>query len=322
VVSTVVTGAAGFVGRHLLEHLQAESKGPLFGLVRDPRELDQPLPAGVTPLVADLGDASAVREALETARPSRVYHLASQSSVAASLADPLSTLVGNLTLQVNLFQTLVDLGLRPRVLAVGSVEAYGAVPEDEQPIRESAELRPTSAYGVSKATQDLLAYQYFATHGLPIVRVRPFIHIGPGQAARFATPSFARQIVAVERGERPPVMTVGFLDVRRDISDVRDMVRAHRLALEMGQPGEVYNLGSGRVTTIRDLLDGLRALSPARIRVDVDPARFRPSETPLAVADVSKFERLTRWRAEIPLEQTLADVLAEWRSRTDQQPAD
>lgn len=319
-MSVLVTGAAGFVGRHLLSHLLAVGDGPLFGLVRVENGLrdGHPVPRfpdGVEPIVADLLDRDQVREALRRARPTHVYHLAAQSSVAESLRDPLPTLQDNIAAQVNLFEALLDLDLRPRILVVGSNEEYGAVPPEQQPIRESTELRPVSPYGVSKVAQDLLGYVYFVTRGLPVVRVRPFVHTGPGQPPRFATPGFARQVAAIELGLQEPVLRVGSLDSRRDVTDVRDMVRAHRLALLQGDPGEVYNLGSGSAIPVRAILDGLLRLSRASVRVEVDPQRVRPSEAPLYVADSSKFRDLTGWRPEIPLGQTLADVLEEWRGR-------
>jgi GDP-4-dehydro-6-deoxy-D-mannose reductase len=161
--------------------------------------------------------------------------------------------------------------------------------------------------------QDLLGYQYFRSHGLPVVRVRPFTHTGPGQSAQFVTSAFARQVARIEAGLQPAVLTVGNLSAQRDFSDVRDVVRAYRLALRAGEPGAVYNVGSERPLSVQSILEGLLALSRATIAVEVDPARLRPSDTPLQFSDCRKLRERTGWRPLIPFEQTLADVLDYWR---------
>ena len=235
--------------------------------------------------------------------------------MADSHADPLGTLFNNIGAQVHVLESLLRLGTRPRVLVIGSNEEYGFVRADELPLRETTELRPLSPYAVSKVAQDLLGYQYFKTHDLPVVRVRPFSHTGPGQEPRFATPAFARQVARIEAGLQPPVIEVGNLDVQRDISDVRDIVCGYRLALLRGEPGEAYNLGSGRAVSIRSVLDRLLELSTTAVRVEVDPARLRPSEAPPQYADCRKILDRTGWRPTISLDETLRDVLADWRDR-------
>jgi GDP-4-dehydro-6-deoxy-D-mannose reductase len=252
---------------------------------------------------------------LEQTQPTSIYHLAAQASVADAAIDPVGTLFNNIGAQVNLLESVVELGLSPRILIVGSNEVYGRVSAEELPIAERAELRPLNAYAVSKATQDLLGYQYHVTHGLPIVRVRPSAHTGPGQSARFVTAAFARQIARIEAGLQPAVISVGNLTARRDFTDVRDIVRAYRLALEFGEAGEVYNVGSERAVSIQTVLEGLLQLSSRQIMVEVDPTRLRRAESPLQLSDCAKFRRQTGWKPLIPLEQTLSDVLDDWRAR-------
>ena len=309
----LITGVGGFVGRHLVAHLLAEGDGPIVGLTR-PGEIPA-TPPEVEILELDLTDQAAIHAVVRRVNPGCVYHLAAQSSVADSHDDPLGTLFNNIGCQVRLFQAVLELETPPRVLIVGSNEEYGLVEADELPVRETNELRPLSPYAVSKVAQDLLGYQFFKTHGLPVVRVRAFTHTGPGQAPHFVTPAFARQVARIEAGLQPPVMAVGNLDARRDFTDVRDVVRAYRLALTRGEPGEVYNVGSECAVSIQTILDGLIRLSRVPITIEVDPARLRPSDTPPQYSDCRKLRTCTGWRPLISLEQTLADVLDDWRER-------
>jgi GDP-4-dehydro-6-deoxy-D-mannose reductase len=207
--------------------------------------------------------------------------------------------------------------MSPRFLVVGSSEEYGLVEEDELPIKETNPLRPLSPYAVSKVGQDLMGYQYWKSYGLPIVRSRAFNHEGPRRGDVFVTSNFARQVAEIEAGLRDPVVYVGDLAPRRDYSDVRDIVRGYWALVERGEPGEVYNLCSGRAWTIRQVLDLL--LEQARvksIRVETDPSRLRPSDVPVLEGDPSKIEKATGWKVEIPFERTLKDLLAYWRQRT------
>jgi GDP-4-dehydro-6-deoxy-D-mannose reductase len=310
----LVCGAGGFVAQHLIEHLLDQGDEPIAALGRR-AERPSTLPAGVEYVQADLGDAVATAAVIAKIRPGAVYQLAAQSSVADSLVDPLGTITNNVALQVNLLSALVDLGTQPRVLVIGSSEQYGLVRRDERPLPETTEFRPLNPYAVSKITQDLLGYQYCRTHRLPVIRARPFTHIGPGQAPRFVTPSFARQIARIETGLQPAVLKVGNLTAERDITDVRDIVRGYRLLLRQGEPGEAYNLGSERLVTIQQMLDQLLALSRVDIQVERDPARLRPADAPPQVADCRKVQAQTGWRAEIPLVESLRDVLDAWRAR-------
>ena len=308
----LITGAAGFVGRHLASYLVSLGGHEIWGLARlgDPTDGLEP---GLRLLSVDLMDREQVRCALEKVRPEAVYHLAAQSSVARSLEDPLSTLTNNIGGQVNLLEAIRELALNARILVVGSSDEYGLNQPDELPVVETRELRPITAYAVSKVTQDLLGLQYFATHNLQIVRVRPSVHTGPGQSPSFVIPAFARQIAEIEAGLREPVMRVGYLQGKRDFTDVRDVVRGYRLALHKGGAGEVYNLGCEQPRSIESALHGLIAASSVRPRVETDPALLRPLDIPVQHSDCSKLRAATGWRAEIPFDQTLADVLDYWR---------
>ena len=198
--------------------------------------------------------------------------------------SPAETLNTNIMSQVNLLETIRShREAAPRFLVIGSSEEYGLVHEDELPVRETNPLRPLSPYAVSKVTQDLMGYQYFQSYGLPIVRARAFNHEGPRRGDVFVTSSFARQIVEMEVGRREPVLHVGNLEAQRDYTDVRDIVRGYWRLLEAGEPGEVYNLCSGRAWTIRSVLEMLLGEAKVRPEIVEDPARLRPADVPVLV---------------------------------------
>ncbi len=308
---------AGFVGKHLARYLVGATDAKIHGMaLPDERtaDIEQELGSRLEVRRGNLMEADRLREIVETVQPDWIFHLAAQSFVPTAFADPTGTLVNNIIGQVNLFQAVLASGGHPTIMVVGSNEEYGMVQPEDIPIDEGTPFRPANPYAVSKVAQDMLGYQYFVAYGLPIVRVRPFNHVGPGQSDRFVASSFARQIAEAELGLKPPVLKAGNLDAERDYTDVRDIVRGYHLAVSMGKPGDVYNLGSGRAVSIRQLLDILLSLSRIPIRIEQDPSRLRPVDIPRVVADAGKFRALTGWKAEMPLEQTLADTLDWWRN--------
>jgi GDP-4-dehydro-6-deoxy-D-mannose reductase len=320
-VRLLVTGAGGFVGGHLLAHLRASAPSlEITGLVL-PGAAAWPAPAGVSVLEADLDDPAAAAAAVERARPDQVLHLAGQSSVHRSWADPAATLRTNVLGIVHLLDAARRLSMRPAVLVVGSADEYGPAPASEQPLRETAPLRPASPYAVSKVAQAALAQLYGPAGGMRVVVTRTFPHTGPGRGEHFAESSFARQIAEIEAGRREPVVEVGNLDAVRDFSDVRDVVRAYALLLEKGAPGEVYNVCSGEGRRIGDVLERLLAATSARIEVRLDPSRLRPADVPVLVGDPGKLVAATGWTRRIPLETTLRDLLDDWRARVVRSPA-
>ena len=309
------------MGKHLARYLAANTDVLIFGTDRKcPPCVAEELALGdrLQAEEVDLLDAAAVRKLVKESQPDWVFHLAAQAFVPTAWADPAATLVNNIVGQVNLLEAVIAWGGNPTILLVCSNEEYGMVDPHEIPIKETAPFRPANPYAVSKVAQDMLGYQYHLSHGLRTVRVRPFNHLGPGQSDRFVSSSFARQIAEAEVGLRPPVIKVGNLEARRDFSDVRDIVRGYYLAVLHGEPGDVYNLGSGRAVTIRYLLDVLLAQSRVPLSVEKDPNLMRPVDVPLVVCDCSKFHSLTGWKAEIPIERTLADLLDFWRKSVQQ----
>ena len=314
----LITGITGFVGSHLAEYALAQG-AEVFGSSRwrSRTENIEHLRSQIKLIECDLRDLAAVRSLLEAAEPTHVVHLAAQSFVGASWQMPAETLSTNIISQVNLLEGIRRLKTAPRFLVVGTSEEYGLVHQDELPIRETNPLRPLSPYAVSKVAQDMMGYQYFMSYGLPIIRTRAFNHEGPRRGEVFVTSNFAKQVAEIEAGLREPIIFVGNLKPRRDFSDVRDIVRGYWLLLERGEPGEVYNLCSGRSWAIQQVLDFLLEQSRVKgIAVESDPARLRPSDVMILEGDASKIRKAMGWEVEIPFERTLKDLLAYWRQRT------
>lgn len=314
-LTVLVTGIAGFVGSHFAE----------YALRQGAMVIGSRLPGSGTDAIAhiehdlqlvdvDLREPVSVRRLVERARPDWIIHLAAQSFVGTSWEAPAETLTNNVLSQLHLLEAVREAGAQPRVLVVGSSDEYGDV-ESELAIDEDAPLRPLSPYAVSKVAQDLMGYQYWRSYGLPVVRARPFNHEGPRRGEAFVTSSFARQIAEIEAGLKDPVIRVGNLKARRDFSDVRDIVRGYWLLLQHGRPGDVYNLCSGRAWSIQAILEFLLAQARAgEIEVREDASLMRPADVPTLVGDPGKILRAVGWRAEIPFEQTLRDMLAYWRA--------
>lgn len=314
----LITGITGFVGSHLAEYALSLGDVEVFGTVRWRSRMDnvEHLLDRVRLVDCDLRDAAAVRRTLEEVRPDYIFHLAAQSFVPTSWKAPAETFITNVISQLNILEAIKELGLKEtRVHVAGSSEEYGMVYEHEVPITEENPLRPLSPYAVSKVAQDLLAYQYHQSYGIYTVRTRAFNHTGPRRGHVFVESDFTRQVALIEKGKKEPVIEVGNLEARRDFTDVRDIVRGYWLSLEKGEPGEVYNLGSGKAITIKELLDLILSFTDVDIEVKQVPERMRPSDVMLLVADYSKFHRATGWKPTIPLERTIEDLLNYWRER-------
>jgi len=308
--TTLVTGATGFAGRHLLERLGHSS--PVMAWHR-PGGRPPTSTNGVTWQSVDITDRESVRHALAEARPSRIFHLAGASDVAASWEYSVAYLQSNALATHHLIDAVRQAGQPCRVLVVSSAQIYQAT---DDPIREDAPLRPSNPYALSKLAQDQLALRAAIDDELDIVVARPFNHIGPRQAPGFAVPNFARQIAGIEAGLVPPVVRVGNLQTRRDITDVRDVVAAYELLMDNARPGRAYNICSGRAWRVQDLLDELLHLSPAKIHIQTDPSRFRPSDVPIVQGDATRIRSELGWAPTIRVEQTLGDTLEWWRTET------
>src|ERR1035437_3729151 len=313
----LITGASGFVGSHLVDHLSLNSNNELHGtsfskgssssLDKNQRKIKL--------LEVDLSKEEEVYKLIEEVKPDVIYHLAAFTSAADSFSSPRETILNNIACQINILEAMRRSKLlESKTLVVSSAEVYGGVASEEFPITEKTTLNPTNPYAVSKLTQDFLGRQYFLAYGLKAVRVRPFNHVGPRQAPNFVVSSFAKKIVEIEKGQREPVLPVGNLESKRDFTDVRDVVRAYDLLMEKGEFGEVYNIGSGVSYKIAEILERLLALTKVKIEVKVEQSLFRPIDDPDLVCDSTKINKLTGWKTEIPLKKTLEDTLDYWRN--------
>ncbi len=314
----LVTGITGFVGTHLAEHLlTAHADAEIFGLCRWRSSASDV--AGLAALVrmveGDLLDAASLLRVLQASRPDVIFHLGASSSVASSWAVPVEIMQVNAIGTVHLLEAARQMDLDAPIVLACSAEEYGSVADDDLPVAEGQPLQPISPYGVSKATVDLLGYQYFETFRLRTIRLRLFNHCGPRQSERFVISGLARQVAEIEAELRPPQIAVGNLDVRRDFVDVRDVVRAYWLAASRGRAGSVYNVASGTARSIRSILDQLLSLTDAVVEVSFDPGRLRPAEISALHGDSRRFREETGWEPTIPFEQTLVDTLEYWRRR-------
>lgn len=308
----LVTGADGFVGRHLAAYLADEAGAEVLGVdMRPPR---RPGPWDRCEYgVCDILDRDLVFSHVERFRPDYVFHLAAQSSVRLSWEDPRLTYETALGGQSNLFDALRAAEADAVVHVACSSEEYGAVREEELPVREDHPLRPASPYALSKVMQEFHAVFCHQAYGTRVVITRAFNMIGPGQSPDFVASDFARQIAEAEAGLREAVMRVGNLEARRDFSDVRDLVGSYWMLVRKGVPGEAYNVCRGQDHSIQEVLDTLLSLSRVPIRVEVDPARLRKADIPVLQGDNGKMRELAGGAAARPLEETLADMLDWWR---------
>lgn len=311
----LITGHTGFAGAYLIAECRAHFPGAaLFGLAHQPAA--HGALEGIREVLADLTNAEQVYAAIASVRPDLIFHLAAQSSVAASWADPARTLAINAGGTITLLEAVRAVDITPRIVLVGSGEQYGLVRPEENPISEECLPRPANPYAVSKVAQDLYGWQYFVAYKLPILRVRAFNHFGPRQTEAFVIASFARQIARIEAGLAEPVLRVGNLGAERDFLPVEDVMRAYVAIARLGRPGEAYNVGSGEARAIEDMLSRLLALSHTSIAVEPDAALLRPVDVPRLVADTTRLRRDADWAPTVPLDDALRRTLDYWRAVT------
>lgn len=298
-MKVLVTGSTGFVGTHLVAHLEASGDDVVgTDLLHD----------GV-----DICDPDAVGTLVERVQPEAIYHLGGWADVGGSWAAPTKAFRANAEGTLNVLCAATDVGVS-RVLAVSSADVYGKVTEAELPLTEESPLRPVSPYAASKVAADYLGLQAWLGRGLPVLRVRAFNHLGPGQTDKFVASALASRIAKAEL-EGTDTITIGNLSARRDFTDVRDVVRAYRLLVAKGEPGEVYNVCSGVDVTVQDLADQLLALAARKLRFETDEDLLRPVDVPVLRGDHKRLTTATGWEPEIPLSVTLTDLLDDWRRR-------
>jgi GDP-4-dehydro-6-deoxy-D-mannose reductase len=294
-VRVFVTGAQGFVGRHLV-----------------PRLLEEGFVVSATDLELDVTDRSAVEARLKREQPDAIIHLAAQSSVAVSAVEPEKTQAINYGGTLSILEGALQCESNPRILLIGSADQYGSAPAGAAPFTEEAPLAPKSPYAQSKADAERLGTT-FLEKGLDVVRIRAFSHSGPGQADAFALSSFARQVAEIETGLREPVLRVGNLNSVRDYLDVRDVIEAYVRLLDPSVEAEIYNVASGIGTRLGDLLNVLLGFIEPRPRVERDPKRYRPADC--SIGDASRLRVATGWEPTIAIDRTLRDLFEDWRRR-------
>jgi GDP-4-dehydro-6-deoxy-D-mannose reductase len=299
----VVTGANGFVGKHLLRELTDNGYDVIAVGGAQVAALDEPV--GTQYMTLDLTKPEEASQ-IDFSGVTGVVHLAGLAAVGPSFDKPMDYIDVNIGIEVNLFETALKQKAMPRFLIISSATLYD--PSAEQPLTEESALLPNSPYAVSKISQEQMAH-YYETRGFETIIARPFNHIGPGQGPGFIIPDLAQQIVAGKE------VLVGNLDAKRDYTDVRDIVRAYRLLLEKGHSGEVYNICSGQPRSGHEILDGLSQAAGIKPEVKQDPDKMRPSDTPLISGSHGKLTKDTGWQPEIALDNTLLDVIADWQSR-------
>lgn len=313
----LVTGGTGFAGTHLIEELLSQGYQNIYATTYSKPDSSAQLLPPESYIRTDLTSVEATRALFSQVRPDWVFHLASFAYVGKSFEKAQELFSNNIMLQLNVLEAVREFVPSARILTIGSAEEYGMVPANSGPIDETTLLNPVNPYAVSKVTQDLLAGSYALTYKLQIIRARPFNHIGTGQTLDFAIPSFARQIVAVERGVQSAIR-VGTLSAVRDFSSVQDMVRAYILLLEKGVVGEIYNIGSGTGVQIQTILEKMISYARTEIKIVTDPDKVRPLDAPGLIADNGKIRALG-WQAVVPIETELQQVLEEWRTKIERE---
>jgi GDP-4-dehydro-6-deoxy-D-mannose reductase len=308
----LITGANGFCGRHLADVL-AGSGNIVYGISRSiPDDLVAQHPS-VTYEQCNLIDHTSINNMLQKIEPDCIFHLAAESSVASSWSSPINIMNNNVLSQINIFEVVRELELSTRIIVACSSEEYGLINESDLPVNENCCFKPLSTYAVSKVSQDMLAYQYYKSYNMDIIRIRSFNLTGPGRSANYALSSFARQIADIERGGNLNTIFVGNLNVKRDYTDVRDAMKGYYQIALKAKSGTVYNLCSGKAYSLKELLDILVSYSTNDINIEIDKKRFRPSDLPIMLGDNIRIKTEIGWAPKIDIRDTLKDLLNYWR---------
>lgn len=315
-MKALITGITGFAGSFLAENLVASNKYEVSGTYLSDNSLSnvESIREKLNLHQVNLQDFEAVNNLISEIKPDVIFHLAALAAAGESFAAPAKFINNNVDAQINLFEAIKSASISPRVLIVSSAEVYGDVDPDNLPIDENTPIRPANPYGVSKVAQDFMGLAYFLSDKIPVIRVRPFNHIGPRQTPSFVVARFAKAIAEMEKGLNEPILKVGNLEAKRDFTDVHDMVQLYVDLIEKGEPGEVYNAGSGHSIKIAEILNKLLSLSTKEIKVEQDQSLIRPIDTPELVCNNTKVKQATGWEPKIEIDQTLKETLDYFRS--------
>jgi GDP-4-dehydro-6-deoxy-D-mannose reductase len=314
-LKALITGIAGFAGRHLTELLQGRGN-EVAGIENGDKEEIAPFAKehhGLKIYMGDMRDENLLTRAIKQFKPDTIFHLAAQSSVRVSFENPLETFSINIIGTLVLFETISKFDFPIKTLVITSSEIYGRLTPEECPVAEDHPLRPINPYAVSKATVDLMAYQYCKAFGMPIYIVRAFSHSGPHQKTVAVLSDWAMQVAKIDLGITQPQIKVGNMNVIRDYTDVRDIVQAYVALVEKGTAGEPYNVCSGIGFKLSDLLAKYQGFTKKKIEVVVDQSRMRPVDIPILVGSNEKIKRDTGWSPSIPIDSTLRDTFNFWR---------
>ena len=313
-MKVLITGAAEFIGGHLIKECLNRGEEAIGTFWKnDTDELVSDVKDKIQMVQCDVRDFEAVKKVVEETRPEKIFHLAAQSFPTVSIEKPQETIEINVNGTVNVFEAVRALKINPVVVVACSSAEYGIVEEKDQPTKETQPLKPLHPYGVSKVAQDFLAYQYFKNFGIKSVRCRIFNTTGPGKTGDVCA-DFSKRIVEVEKGLRKNI-SVGNLEAWRDFTDGRDMAAALWLASEKAEWGEVYNLCSGKIYKVGDLLEKMKNLSKRKIEIISDKSLFRPTDEKTIAGDNSKFISKTGWKPQVPIDKTLEDMIMRWREK-------
>ena len=308
-MKVLITGSDGFVAGYLSEYLLKNDYDVYGTTIKESYKN-----ARIKILKMNLLDVENVNNVIKNISPDMIFHLAGQSAVGLSWQKPVLTIDVNVNGTLNLLEAVKNSNVNSKILIVGSSDQYGIIKPENCPIKETQPQIPQSPYGISKKTQEEIGKLYVKAYNMNIIFVRAFNHIGARQSENFVVPDFASKIVKIEKGENP-VLKVGNLDTLRDFTDVRDIVRGYVMLLENGKIGESYNIGSGNVVKVKDILEKLVSLSNKEIKIEIDKEKFRPVDVPIVQCDNAKIRKDTEWIPEISIDETLKDVLEYWRGK-------
>jgi GDP-4-dehydro-6-deoxy-D-mannose reductase len=306
----LITGGTGFVGPHLIRFLKSKPNSPTIAVIAAGGSQSRQEP-GVDYYELDIRRADEVHSIVRKVSPTHIYHLAGISAVDVSWIDPRLTFEVNVLGASNLFEAAMGLASTPRILNVSTSQVYAS---SDAILTENSQVNPENPYAASKAIAELLRVQYRKCADGGIITARSFNHTGPGQTPNFVLPSIAKQFAEMEAGLRPPKLTVGNIEVKRDFMDVRDVVQAYSALLDKGRTNEVYNVCSGSAHRLADVIGKFEAISGITVQIDTDPARLRSNEISQILGDSTKMRAETGWNPQIPLDKTLRDLLDYWRA--------
>jgi GDP-D-mannose dehydratase len=313
-MNILITGVNGFVGKNLVKAIlpyyntsKVNLYGTYFGL--DDFKMD---PYNITLLPMDITDSDRIHKIVESTKPDYVFHLAAQSSVALSWEMPQLTFNINVNGTINLLNAIKNINNKCRILVIGTSDEYGSVKKN--PVTENEPVNPENPYAISKMCQERICQLYVNAYNMSIVMTRSFSHIGPLQEPNFVVADWAKQVSEIEKGTREPVISVGNINIKREFTDVRDVIKAYLLLIEKGIPGEVYNVGSGKLYKLQNILEALLFFCNKEIKVQVDQQKIRPVESEPAQCNYDKLFNLCGWKPEFDIDQSLQEIMSYWRS--------